>query len=347
MEENAVPRAHGIVLAGAYPGGQCALDQLAPRPLLPVAQQPLVTYALRWMASGGLRGATICANSAARAIRASLKGSAFGLRLDYLEDWSPRGAAGCVRDAGIKTDADTFVVADGTAVPVVDLAELLAGHRASEAAITVVVGADAAGRLRPTGVYVFDRWSFAFIPEDGFQDIKEKLIPRLYAAGEHVSTHMARRGGPACRQRRHLPRPEPVGDRADLPPPGSAGRLPQLRRDRPARQRVGGPERAPARPRAPRVPGCRCEAGATLVGPVSIGPGTTVGRGAVVSRSVVWSDCVVGDRAFVDRCMLADGAIVEPGGAVISALKTDGRREAARGARRSARAPWAPIAGVP
>src|SRR5512136_1267680 len=107
MEENAVPPAHGIVLAGAYPGGQCALDQLVPRPLLPVAQQPLVTYALRWMASGGLRAATICANSAARAVRARIESAAFGLRIDYLEDWSPRGAAGCIRDAGIRTAADT------------------------------------------------------------------------------------------------------------------------------------------------------------------------------------------------------------------------------------------------
>ena len=133
MEDERSPASPRNRAGGSVPGRQCALDQLAPRPLLPVAQQPLVTYALRWMASGGLRDVTICANSAARAIRARLKGSAFGLRLDYLEDWSPRGAAGCVRDAGIKTDADTFVVADGTAVPVVDLAELLEDHQASEA----------------------------------------------------------------------------------------------------------------------------------------------------------------------------------------------------------------------
>ena len=95
MVENRDTQAHGIVLAGVYPGGQSELDQLAPRPLLPVAQQPLVTYALRWMKGGGLTRATICANAAARAIRAHLDGAALGLRLDYLEDWSPRGAAAC------------------------------------------------------------------------------------------------------------------------------------------------------------------------------------------------------------------------------------------------------------
>jgi mannose-1-phosphate guanylyltransferase len=344
MEENAAPRAHGIVLAGAYPGGQCALDQLAPRPLLPVAQEPLVTYALRWMAGGGLHEATICANSAARAIRTSLNGSAFGLRLDYLEDWSPRGAAGCVRDAGVKTDAGTFVVADGTSVPVVDLAELLAGHQASQAAITVVVGADAAGRLRPSGVYVFARRAFAYIPEDGFQDIKEKLIPRLYKAGEQVSTHMARGVAPRVvnadtylalnqwvveRASRHREAPDGFRSFGETVLHDSAWVDPTAR--------LLGPVLL--------GPGVSVGEGATLVGPVTIGAGTTVGRDAVVSRSVVWSDCVVGDRSFVDRSMLADRAVVEPGGSVISSMKTDGRRGAARGAKtwRSPRAPWAQI----
>jgi NDP-sugar pyrophosphorylase family protein len=345
MEDNAVPRAHGIVLAGAYPGGQCPLDQLAPRPLLPVAQQPLVTYALRWMAGGGLRDATICANSAARAIRVRLNGSAFGLRLDYLEDWSPRGAAGCVRDAGMKTDAGAFVVADGTSVPVVDLAELLDGHQASRAAITVVVGADGAGRLRPSGIYVFDRRAFAHIPEEGFQDIKEKLIPRLYAAGETVSTHMAEGVVPrVVNADTYLALNQWVVERTSR------------RREAPDGFRSFGEtvlhDSASVDPTARLLgpvllgPGVSVEAGATLVGPVSIGRGTTVGRDAVVSRSVVWSDCVVGDRSFVDRSMLADRAIVEPGMAVISAMKTDGRRGEAHGTRRPARPPWAPVVGA-
>ncbi|MFI5184319.1 MAG: hypothetical protein ACHQNV_07975, partial [Vicinamibacteria bacterium] len=93
-------------------------------------------------------------------------------------------------------------------------------------------------------------------------------------------------------------------------------------------------------------PGVSVQAGATLVGPVSIGPRTTVGRNAVVSRSVVWTECVVGDRSFVDRSMLADRAFIEPGGSVISAIKTEGRRGAVSGAktwRSPRRPPWAQI----
>ena len=291
---------HGIVIAGVYPAGS-ALDQLVPRPLLPVAQQPLITYALRWMSGASLQSATICANSGARTIRASLNGAALGLRLDYLEDWSPRGAAGCVRDAAARTGARTFVVADGTAVPVVDLGELVRAHRASEAALTVVVGADATGRLRPSGVYVFDRRAFDFIPADGFQDIKEKLIPRLYDGGRARGHAMASRLGPRVVNTDIVPGAQPMGDRAGRTRQSGARGLPD-RAARPSCTRAPW-SRPGARLLGPVLLGPRVSvgAGATLVGPVSLGPGTTVGRDAVVSRSVVWSGCTVGDRAFVDR----------------------------------------------
>jgi len=335
-------RARGIILAGAYRGGRCVLDGLVPRPLLPVAGQPLVAYPLRWMATGGLRGAVVCANTEARAIGETLGDTACGLRLEYLEDWSPRGAAGCVRDAGVRTDATTFVVADGTAVPVVDLAGLLEAHRTSRAAVTVVVGAGRAGRLQPSGVYVFDRRALLHIPEGGYQDIKEKLIPRLYAAGEVVSTCVAQGLAPrvvdaetylalnqwvlerACRLRGA---PDGFRDVGEAVLHETASVDPTARLLGPVL--VG--------------PGASVAAGATLVGPVAIGPGTEVGCSAVVSRSVLWSECRVGSRSFVDRSMLADRAVVEPGSAVIHAVRTEARRERPRLADRAVRAPWASI----
>jgi NDP-sugar pyrophosphorylase family protein len=85
-------------------------------------------------------------------------------------------------------------------------------------------------------------------------------------------------------------------------------------------------------------------AGATIVGPASIGPGTTVGRGAVVCRSVAWSECVVGEGAFVDRCMLANGASIDPRATAFGVLKVN-ERAAASGQRprRPGSSLWGPI----
>ncbi len=347
MPENVTPGAHGIVLAGAYSRGQSTLEQLVPRPLLPVAQQPLITYALRWLKGGGLSRATVCANSEARAVRACLDRQAIGMCIDYLEDWSPRGAAGCVRDAGIKTDADTFVVADGTSVPVLDLGELLETHRAAGAALTVAVSADAAGRLRPIGVYVFDRWCFGFIPEDGFQDIKEKLIPRLYAAGEQVSTHMAGAVAPrVVSTDTYLALNQWAVERVSRDPAPPNG----FRASGEALVHESASVDGSARLLGPVLLGPRVSvrAGATIIGPASIGPETTVARDAVVCRSVAWSGCVVGEGAFVDRCMLADGASVEPRGTAVAALKSQDGRGAAGGqrSRKSGRTIWDPIAAA-
>jgi NDP-sugar pyrophosphorylase family protein len=315
-----------------------------PRPLLLVAQQPLISYALRWMQDGGLLGATICANSSARAIRERLGGSALGLCLDYLEDWSPRGAAGCVRDAGVRTDAERFVVADSTAVPVVTFASLLASHRTSNAAVTIVVGTDATGRMRPTGVYVFERRAFAFIPEEGFQDIKEKLLPSLYAAGEQVATYMAREIAPrVVNTRTYLALDQWAVEqschrreaREDFEAYGGA--LVHRSAEVDPRARLLGPVML--------GPGVVVRAGATLVGPLSIGSRTRVGEGAVVSRSVVWSECEVGEGAFVDRSMLASGARVAPRRSVVSEIRAGDHRRGLPGPRpsRRIRAVWEPL----
>lgn len=332
---------HGIVIAGVYPVGRSALDALVPRPLLPVAQQPLITYALRWMKDGGVERVTICANNAARMVRERLNAAALDIAVDYSEDWNPRGAAGCVRDAGLRTSAQTFLTADGTAVPVEDATELLAAHRASGAVLTVVVGADTTGRLGPTGVYVFDRRALDFIPADGFQDIKERLIPRLYAAGEQVATHVARAVAPrVVTTDSYLALDHWAVERA--------ARNPDTARGFRSRGESVVHDSASVDPGARLLgpvllgPGVTVHAGATLVGPLSIGARSTIESGAVVSRSVVWSECSVGAGALVDRCMLADGATVEPRRPVFGAVRAVARRE--RGASAAGAASWDPLA---
>ena len=331
--------AHGIVVAGVYPIGRSPLDALIPRPLLPVAQQPLITYALRWMKDGGVERATVCANNAARSIRERLSSAELELAVDFLEDWNPRGAAGCVRDAGLRTEARTFLVADGTAVPVEDAGELLAAHRASGAVLTVVVGADSTGRLGPTGVYVFERRALEFIPADGFQDIKERLIPRLYDSGEQVATHVARAVAPrVVTTESYLALDHWAVERAARSPHagfrvcGESAVHDSARVD-PAARLLG-----------PVLlgPGVAVRAGATLVGPLSVGAGSTIDSGAVVSRSVLWSECSIGHGALVDRCMLADGVTIEPRRPLFGEVKAAPQR--ANGARAAGGALWNPLA---
>jgi NDP-sugar pyrophosphorylase family protein len=189
--------ASGIVLAGVPGWGGGAFERLLRGPLLPVAQEPLVSYPLRWLRAGGVRSAAVCAGSATSAVRERFGGGAsLNMSLQYYEDLTPRGPAGCARDAALATTAERFVVVEGAFIPTLDLRALLAAHRASGAAATTVVEYDRRRNLmrdaqpgRPGGIYVFERHVLERVPAAGFQDIKQGLLERLYAHGEKVAVH--------------------------------------------------------------------------------------------------------------------------------------------------------------
>jgi NDP-sugar pyrophosphorylase family protein len=73
-------------------------------------------------------------------------------------------------------------------------------------------------------------------------------------------------------------------------------------------------------------PDVTIRAGATVVGPATIGASSVIDEGALVSRSVAWNRCGVGAGAVVDRCLLADEAVVERNATVFSALRAPERR---------------------
>jgi len=297
----------GVILAGTYRWNDASLEALAARPLLPVALSPLVSYSLRWLHKGGVRRATVCANHNARALEAALgSGAELGMELSYYQDHTPRGAAGCVRDAGVPTDSETLVVADGTVIPTVDLSELLAAHRASEAAVTVVVHRDPLGIAPPSagGVYVFDRRALDLVPRAGFQDIKENLIPKLHRAGERVVAHETEGCCPrVLNAQTYLAVNQWVLE--GLAHGGNGNGIDGLS-DPSAWVEPGARLLGPVQ-LGPRV---HVQAGATIVGPTSIGADSTVGRNALVGRSVLWSRCQVGEGSLLQGCVLGNDATV-------------------------------------
>jgi mannose-1-phosphate guanylyltransferase len=295
-----------VVLAGTHNWSGSIFERLAPRPLVPVALEPLLSYSLRWLHDGGIRQVRICANGTTRAIESAFgDGSDLGMDLGYYEDGTPRGAAGCVRDAGVALPSSTFVVTEGAAIPTVDLADLLASHRASRAAVTAVVHRDRAvcGAPTPGGVYVFERRVLDQIGEKGFQDIKENLIPRLHRAGEHVVAYQSDGFCPhVFSAQSYLAVNEWMLER--LAGEGAGGeralRHPTARVE--AGARLVGPVQLGA--------GACVEAGATVIGPTSVAAGCRVARHALVARTALWARSAVGEGAVVHGCVVAEDAVI-------------------------------------
>ncbi|HNQ21955.1 MAG TPA: NDP-sugar synthase [Phycisphaerae bacterium] len=304
-----------IILAGVHAWGSCALEKAAPRPLLPVATRPVIEHIVGWLCDAGITRATVCGNSDSAVLRAHLgTGEKQGIAVDYCEDVMPRGPAGCARDAALASTARTFVVVDGTLIPDVDLTRLLAVHSGSSAAATVVVtSAHSSGRVpAPTGLYVFSRAALAEVRPNGYQDIKEVLLPALHRRGVPVSTHAVAAGAlvRVTDARSYLAVDAAVVSRLTHRP----GTVPGFVRIGEALVASSARVDPTAQLLGPVVvgPDVQVRAGALVVGPASIGAGCIVAGQAVVSRSALWSRVSVGQGAFVDRCVLTDGASVEP-----------------------------------
>jgi mannose-1-phosphate guanylyltransferase len=307
----------GIVLAGAHPWTNSTFDQLLPRTLFPVAHRPLISYALSWLRGGGIEEVSVCANRETQALQPRLQTHVpQGMRLSYHEDPMPRGAAGAIRDAAAASDADIFVVADGTAIPNVELQDLLLAHHASRAAVTVVVYSEASRNGNPclqvpSGVYVFNRQALDVVPTRGFYDIKEHMIPELHRSGERVSAYRAGSASPRVLDASsYLAVNEWMVDHlvaTGAQPEGyrRAGDCLFHREAVIASDTVFvGPVLVGS--------GARIMSGAVIVGPTSIGCDATVGRGVLVSRSAIWRRSVLGEQAVADRCILADDTVVDP-----------------------------------
>lgn len=320
----------GVVLAGSQGWGNSEFERILRGPLVPVAQTPIIYYAIDWLRRAGVRHAAICANDAAAPLREYFGDGSWvgldGIDVSVFDDSEPRGPAGCVHDAARHSHASVFVVVEGCMVPTLDLDALLVAHRRSRAAATVVVEVERRRRLLgsglhgPGGVYVFDRRVLESVPGRGYHDIKEGLIERLYEAGERVLKYEVQGVAPRILDyatyasvNRWL-----IAHTIDHP-----SFLADYRRDGTSLIHATAWVAPTARLIGPVIvgPGVRIEEHAVVVGPSSIGARSRIGAFASISRTLMWDDCLVGEGAIVDASLLADDGVVRAHDQLFNALR--------------------------
>jgi len=293
------------LLAGTHPWTNSAFDTLAARTLLPIAHRPLIWYGLSWLHDHGIRDVAVCGNRETSVLESTLtRHVPYGMNVAYHQDPMPRGAAGSARDAALATDSQTFVIAEGTAIPTVDLTDVLEKHEASGACVTVVVHSEmrrdgTTTAQAPSGIYVFSRRAFEAVPALGFCDIKEKLIPQLYAAGERIVPYEAATASPrVLDSSTYMAVNEWMVERLSKTADEYKGYI----RSGHALVHSEAFVAADAALVGPVLvgPGARILSGAVVVGPATIGRDVVVERGATISRSAIWRRCTISENAVVD-----------------------------------------------
>lgn len=231
-----------------------------------------------------LRGIRVVVNTQeqAAAIRGAVSASCLAtlgdVSLDVIaEAASWRGAAGIARDATNDRSAESDVL--------ICEAKRLPPPR-MEALMEIESGANAVGtcgRDEPAGVYLLTRSAIQAVPQIGYFDLKEQLIPTLRSQGDSV---MAVSVGDSVRRVQDIDSYlECV--RFSLDQAGSH------HRHRIADQAF-------------------IASSAVLSGRCIIDAGAVIDERAVVHDSVVLWGATIGEGAVVNRCVIGAGATVEP-----------------------------------
>src|ERR671927_340308 len=109
-----------------------------PKPLLPVANRPVMEHVLRLLRRHGFSETVVTVQFLASLVRNYFgDGDELGMALQYATEETPLGTAGSVKNAEDALRDEPFIVISGDALTDIDLTEMMKFHRDSGALVTI------------------------------------------------------------------------------------------------------------------------------------------------------------------------------------------------------------------
>jgi NDP-sugar pyrophosphorylase family protein len=209
-----------LILAGGKGLRLRPLTIHTPKPIVPIANRPLLLYQIELLKRAGISEITLSLSYQPNKIEEIFgDGSEHGVKIRYTVEAEPLGTAGAFKHAQANIKSAT-VVLNGDILTSVNLAEVVAYHHRQAALATIVTvpvetpslygmvetGAD--GRVsryveKPAaeaitcdtinaGIYVLEPRVLELIPADENYSFEEGLFPQLVANGEPFYAYTAR-----------------------------------------------------------------------------------------------------------------------------------------------------------
>ena len=308
-----------ILLAGGQGTRLRPLTLHTPKPVVPIFDRPFLQYQIDLVRRvPEIDEVVLSLNYQPHRIQEVLgDGSALGIRLRYVVEPMPLGTGGAIRYAAGDDLAEPVVVFNGDVFTSVDLAAVIAQHRARRATATIVltpvdnplayglVESDADQRVRafvekPTpeqvrcntinaGIYVLEPEPLLRIPRGEAFSIERRYFPSLVDEDRTFLAHVSNGywidiGTPAKYRDAH----RDIMDGRFVAPPFA--------------HEAGASVIAPT---------ARVADTAAIAAPSFIGAGSIVGAGATIGpHSVIGEDCRVGEHAVVNGAILWPGTTV-------------------------------------
>ncbi len=322
-----------VVLVGGFGTRLRPLTDSIPKPLLPIANVPLIVHLIRRLERGGVDGVVLALGFRPEPfLEAFPDACCGGVALDYAIEPEPLDTAGAIRFAADHAGIDdTFVVANGDVLTDLDVGALVATHRRTGAEATIhlipvadpqsfgVVERDADDRvlrfvekpppgtepsnLANAGTYVFEPSMLARIPSGRRVSIERETFPQVAADGRLFSVATDDYWIDAGRPETYLQANLDLVDGSrpvDVTPVASDATVDD----------------------EALVEGSVVGTGATIAAGARVSrsvilPGAVVGRGAVVSESLVLGR--IGAGAHVGRSVIGADAKISDGEHVVDA----------------------------
>ena len=209
-----------VVMAGGEGTRLRPMTANQPKPLLPVANRPIMEHVLRLLRRHGFDETVVTVQFLASLVRTYFgDGDELGMHLSYATEESPLGTAGSVKNAEDALRDAPFLVISGDALTDIDLGAVVAAHRSRGALVTVcltrvpdplefgIVETADDGRIerfleKPTwgqvftdtvntGIYVMEPEVFRHVPAGEPADWSGDVFPALVAAGAPVFGYVA------------------------------------------------------------------------------------------------------------------------------------------------------------
>ena len=283
-----------IVLSAGYGTRLWPLTEDRTKPAIPILGKPLVGYVAEYLAGYGIDEIVVNLHHRPESVRRALgDGSAFGVKLHYVEEPVILGTSGALDNTREFFEHDTFVVVNGKIITDIDLQAALETHRSANALATLVLlpntrrerfsvveteggrikvfgGMPAENEVEPlmfTGIHILEPRILEYVPRGVFSDSVTHVYPQAMANGEIIAAHV---GSGKWRELSTLRRYLDIS-------------VELLR-----------------------------ESGQSYVS----GDDANISESASVMDSVLWDDVKIGAGARVNRAVLADNVIV-PDGEVI------------------------------
>ena len=269
-----------LVLAAGLATRLRPLSLVRAKAAIPVAGRPLVSLILERLKNAGVAEAVVNLHYLPQTITSQLgDGRHLGLRLRYSWEGVVLGSAGGPKRAAPLMDASTFLVVNGDTLASVDIAQLLARHRASGALVTMAVMPNEEP-LKYGGL--------AATPDGVVTGIVKRgdTTPSQHFVGTQVVEAEAFSGVPP-----------------DVPWESVAALYPALLAARPGAIRtcVAASEFHDIGTPRDYLETC-----------LRLG-GATAAPGAAVTESILWEGVSVGTGASLTRCVVTDGATIPAG----------------------------------